>query len=390
MKILRIFLNAPPFKGGAENRIHEISKVLAKKHKITVLTGGIPEGKEKVVDGIRYIYFGDMNIFTGFKNDSLSEMIKWLIDVSRYIFFKNINIKRFEGTYLRAMADWLNKNGKDYDIIINEFTPGAIRPISNYPYSLNVIHLRYSLFDTFEKSTKFGWKFNWLEVPYYYLFQQFLFLTNKNFIVCKTDDANAIHFLNKNAKIKVIHPAADPSLRKAKTEEKNFILYMGRIDKYQKGLDLLLEAFAELNCKEKLVVAGDGYDLLELKEKVKDLDIKNRVKFVGWVAGNSKRKLLTKCKFVVMPSRIEGLSLTSLEAAYCGKAILGTNAVAHGLPNVYLIELNKQDIYRGLITLLNNSKLRKKLGNKGRKAANKFSWESSAGLEEVYYAALRK
>ena len=58
MKILRIMPNPPPFRGGMEFRVNEMSKILSKKHDITILTGGFPKNSEKKINGIKYIYFG--------------------------------------------------------------------------------------------------------------------------------------------------------------------------------------------------------------------------------------------------------------------------------------------------------------------------------------------
>ncbi len=52
-------------------------------------------------------------------------------------------------------------------------------------------------------------------------------------------------------------------------EENNYILYLGRIDIYAKGLDTLIDAYKDF-CKSfpeiRLFIAGDGREMKEFKD----------------------------------------------------------------------------------------------------------------------------
>jgi glycogen(starch) synthase len=102
-----------------------------------------------------------------------------------------------------------------------------------------------------------------------------------------------------------------------KPEEKGFILFLGRIDMYMKGLDILIEAFSRVHDRDvSLKTAGSGKKayLKRLGRVVLDYGLENRVEYLGRVKAEDKRELLRTWLFVVMPSRFEGWGITEAEA----------------------------------------------------------------------------
>ena len=76
-------------------------------------------------------------------------------------------------------------------------------------------------------------------------------------------------------------------LKKPLSEEDGLLRLtaLGRFVK-KKGFDTLLEAFASLRKEEsnvKLTIGGDGPERKALKQLAMDLDISDKVEFVGWV-----------------------------------------------------------------------------------------------------------
>lgn len=101
--------------------------------------------------------------------------------------------------------------------------------------------------------------------------------------------------------------------------------YCGRLEKQQKGLDLLLDGFA-LYKKQggigRLAIIGDGKDRQELEETCQYYGIDSSVEFFGALFGDGKDKGIMKFDLFVHPSRWEGLPTAALEAAALGRPLL--------------------------------------------------------------------
>lgn len=103
---------------------------------------------------------------------------------------------------------------------------------------------------------------------------------------------------------------------------KDYILYLGRIVP-EKGIHYLIDAYNNLSCKKKLVIAGAASDTndyyLTLKEKAKD---NNNIIFTGFVQGKELSELYSSAYIYVLPSDLEGMPLSLLEAMSYGNCCL--------------------------------------------------------------------
>ena len=105
-----------------------------------------------------------------------------------------------------------------------------------------------------------------------------------------------------------------------------YVLFIGRLAD-RKGVDTLLSAFTEVPSTGgvDLVVAGTGDDRSELERQAADLNLQNRVRFVGRADGATKAYLLQNAAAVAMPSRgWEAFPLVVLEAYAAGRPVLGS------------------------------------------------------------------
>jgi len=100
------------------------------------------------------------------------------------------------------------------------------------------------------------------------------------------------------------------------------ILFLGRIDVWKKGLDMLLAAYEKSGVSMPLIIAGNGVPREE--RKLSDLlaATTGDVRWVGHVSGEHKQDLLERSAFMVMPSRYETFGLTALESMCLGKPVL--------------------------------------------------------------------
>lgn len=100
---------------------------------------------------------------------------------------------------------------------------------------------------------------------------------------------------------------------------------IGRLEE-QKGIDVLLDAFADIAREEpgaELVVAGDGSLRTDLERRASGLGLAGSVRFAGTI--DDVAPLLASLDLFVLASRWEGLPLTLLEAMAAGVPIVATS-----------------------------------------------------------------
>lgn len=101
-------------------------------------------------------------------------------------------------------------------------------------------------------------------------------------------------------------------------EKNRYLLYLGRIVP-EKGGHYLIEAFKDVESDKKLVIAGGASDSDEYMMKLKELAAgDNRVVFTGFVQGQMLEELYSNSYLYVLPSDLEGMPLSLLEAMSYG------------------------------------------------------------------------
>lgn len=111
-------------------------------------------------------------------------------------------------------------------------------------------------------------------------------------------------------------------LTKIGVEKNSYILYLGRIVP-EKGIHYLIEAFLKVRTEKKLVIAGGSSDTGEYLERLKQMAAKdNRVVFTGFVQGQMLQELYSNAYFYTLPSDLEGMPLSLLEAMSYGNCCL--------------------------------------------------------------------
>lgn len=165
------------------------------------------------------------------------------------------------------------------------------------------------------------------------------------------------------------------------------LLFVGRIV-YQKGLDVLFKALAELqDLPWKLTLVGDGPFLEDLKSQAKREGFLDRVKFPGWVEKDQLVHYYQQANIFVLPSRHEGMSNALLEAMAMGLPIVASDIAGNEelvIPgkNGFLISTNDQgSLTRSIKKCIRDQKLREKLGRESRKiVTEQYTWRRMAYL----------
>lgn len=112
----------------------------------------------------------------------------------------------------------------------------------------------------------------------------------------------------------------EPQLIKEKygLDKDSYILFLGRLVP-EKGISYLIEAFKQIETDKKLVIAGGSSDtdeyLLYLKKLAKD---DKRIIFTGFVQGQLLEELYSNAYVYALPSDLEGMPLSLLEAMSYG------------------------------------------------------------------------
>jgi glycosyltransferase involved in cell wall biosynthesis len=144
-----------------------------------------------------------------------------------------------------------------------------------------------------------------------------------------------------------------------------FLLFVGRLNLI-KGPDLLLEAFNKISkdYPDYLLIFAGKDDGLEknLKAVVKKNGLEKKVRFIGFVQDKLKSELYHAADLLVIPSRLEAMSIVVLESAVTGTPVLMTDTCGlnemsgeNGAYSVFPDSVSIEDGLRDL--LLNNDEL---------------------------------
>lgn len=101
---------------------------------------------------------------------------------------------------------------------------------------------------------------------------------------------------------------------------RDYILYLGRLTP-EKECHTLIEAFQQIGTDKKLAFVGGSTYSDDYVRQLKQHE-SNRIRFLGFQSGEILEELLSNAYFYVLPSRIEGLSISLLEAMGYGNCVL--------------------------------------------------------------------
>lgn len=191
------------------------------------------------------------------------------------------------------------------------------------------------------------------------------------------------------------------SIRIPEKEEKRYgqhkLLFLGRICK-AKGVGELLSVVPVL--KEKYpdikLYLGGIFEEKELEDKVRELS--DCVKWLGWIAGDEKKKHLKECDIFVLPSYFEGQSVSILEAMAYSCAVVASNTggipqmIINGETGILTEPRSEEALKEGLNKVLSDAVLCERLGRKAYdKVEKEFSIDSNMEeLLKIYESILRR
>jgi len=239
----------------------------------------------------------------------------------------------------------------------------------------------------------------YLKVPYRLLVER-PYLNRATFVHAVTDQKDIRHYgvkvpivvASNGVDVALIPDNLNPNAivnRFPNFGSKRIFVFLGRLDIFHKGLDLLVHGFQESlkGTSAILILVGPDWrgDRRQLEKLVQNLGISSQVFFLGPAYGKEKFDLLASADVFVHTSRWEGASFSVLEALACGKPCLLTQAAdPTGLIEQHragvVVRTDVKDIARGFqeMAALDRSELRS-MGSKARAIVElEFNWEGIA------------
>lgn len=179
---------------------------------------------------------------------------------------------------------------------------------------------------------------------------------------------------------------------KFQLKAKRLFVYLGRVST-EKNVEALLKAWkhSEMGEDSKLLIVGDG----PLRNSLQPFYGKEYgIIWLGFIADEQRRiDILRAADVFILPSLVEGLSLSLLEAMACETACLATDAGADGevLEEGAGIVLNTQGVTTQLKTLLplfrDHPEITKLLGQKARqRILDRYTLSQNINQVEQLYA----
>lgn len=187
-------------------------------------------------------------------------------------------------------------------------------------------------------------------------------------------------------KIEVIYNTCDPRFYEVNTNTnqqnqlklpKNYMLSVGSIEP-RKNFEAIVKALAQIPASQRidLVIVGGGKqkNKKKLLGLIHSLGLEKIVHLRSDITNDQIIEVYNRAEFLVYPSYYEGHGLPITESLLCGTAVIssGTSSMKEaGGPDCIYIEPNNIDsISDAIITLLDDSDLRKSISTKGQQYAS--------------------
>ena len=350
-------IDNPWLGGGGSSRLLEIYYRFPKNVEITVYTAAFPNSKREVIrKNIKFKRLGlDLSYFISRLSYSLCAL------------FQTFSI--------------------DTDILIEDFSPYS-------PFLLPLIKKKNSIVVFQNIFGRHFFNARGLLGIFPWIFEKIYIKSSKSIMTSSYKLERLIRQSKKSVyNICPVPCGVDENCFRTIPNEGNYILYFGRLDIYQKGIDVLIMAYNLITEKlgdRKLIIAGAGKDEPKVKKLIADFGLEERVEIIGRVVGEKKYELLSNCLFLCMPSRFESWGIVAAEGMACGKPVIATKI--EGLDEVVdektAILVPPEDpkaLAQAMIRLARDRPLRQRLGRAARRKARGFDWQKRSDATLKFY-----
>jgi glycosyltransferase involved in cell wall biosynthesis len=285
---------AMPGSGGGAKRTGEIDRRLAAAgHRVTVVTTRFPGARDRTevhgAGAVRWVHVG-----VGRGANRLTRLLGYVTGLPFAVrsIDADVVVEDFFAPISSMGVPW--------------FSP---RPTAGVVQWLNAR----------EKAREYKLPVHWVE--------RLAVRSHRHLIAMSRGVADQLAVLSPRAEIAVIGNGVDAAAFDTAVREvadRRDVVFVGRLEIAQKGLDLLIDAWARVAplVEGRLVVAGTGPDEDVLRARVEHLGLADRVHFAGWVAGREKYELFASGRVAAVPSRFETFGIVAVEALATGTAVV--------------------------------------------------------------------
>ena len=199
-------------------------------------------------------------------------------------------------------------------------------------------------------------------------------------------------FIPNGVNMPVIKPAnlitAQYGLKK-----NEYILYLGRLVP-EKGIHYLIDAYNRLKPSMKLVIAGGSSHTTEYVQQIHDMAAGcENILFTGFVQGEVLEELFSNAYLYVLPSDLEGMPISLLEAMSYGQACLVSdideNKAVVGKYGFYFSQGNINSLYKALRKLTSGQQSFERYKASAMKYVQEnFNWDDVALRHNKVYESL--
>jgi glycosyltransferase involved in cell wall biosynthesis len=151
-----------------------------------------------------------------------------------------------------------------------------------------------------------------------------------------------------------------------------------------KRFDLVLRALAEpVAAGVRCVIAGEGAELDSLVRLSRQLDVYDRVQFIGRISDATLVEHLARCRAVVFPAFNEDYGFVTVEAFSCGKAVVtcrdsgGPAELVRDGVNGLVSEPTPESLARALRTMMDDRHGAIRMGEAGAADVAGMTWPAA-------------
>ena len=349
--------------GGVENAVATLANLLCEKYDVEILSVYrlYNDPVFKIDDKVKIRYISNIK-------PNKKEMIYYLKKKNFSMLFKGLGASLKTG-YVKYIKTAMELRKLDTDVVI------STRTVHNF------------LVSNFVKKgiKKIAWEHNHHNNNKRYISALVNSCKKMNYLVTVSKELKEFYEQYLGKKVYYIPNCLDniPS-KLSKLDSKNLIS-VGRLSK-EKGFDDLLKLFKKISQKHTdwhLNIVGDGMEKNDLLDLAKELKLGDKVTFHGYQDKDYINDLLLDSSIYVMTSRTESFGLVLIEAMSYGipcvsyTSAQGANEIIDDGKNGYLIkDRNEDEMISKIDLLINDEKLRKKLGKEARVKSKLYSKEN--------------
>jgi glycosyltransferase involved in cell wall biosynthesis len=171
--------------------------------------------------------------------------------------------------------------------------------------------------------------------------------------------------------------------RRYAMDNEKIILFMGRLV-YEKGIQNLIAAMPKVLANyhdAKLIIAGKGGMIDELRNQVNYLGLGNKVYFTGYLGSKDVQRMYKCADVAVFPSTYEPFGIVALEGMLSGTPVVvsdvgGLNEIVeHGVTGMKSYAGNPNSLADSILTLLYDQKLCDTVAKNAKlKVKTEYNW----------------